>query len=179
MGCTRIWGALRNLVSGGSISLAVEGLRELEQRLDQLLGDAPRIIAKALRDPMEGVLADAKALVPKRTGELHDALALTPVRRATARRASMADTLSEVGIRIRKVKTGKVGTQGSAVRGLNPRSYWHLVEFGTSHSAAQPYLRPAFDKNTDRMLGQFKSIAREEIERTQARYAKRTARRRR
>ena len=162
----------------GHVTMKVEGLREMEKALVEMSKAAPGIIAKALRDPMQKVLADAQALVPKRTGELHDALTLT-MKRANATRASMADTLSEVGLKIAKPNEAKVGTwargQGSAAR-LNPRYYWHLVEFGTAHSAAHPYIRPAFDQNTDHLIGQFKSIAREQIERTATRYAKRRAR---
>jgi HK97 gp10 family phage protein len=166
-------------MSGGAVTLQVEGLRELERSLVEMAKAAPGIIAKALREPMQQVLLDMKTLVPKRTGELADALDLTPVRRASARRASMADTLSEVGVRIKQT-TGTVGTWGSEnAHRLNPRSYWHLVEFGTAHSAAHPYIRPAFDANTARLLGEFKSIARDQIERTAARYARQSARRKR
>jgi HK97 gp10 family phage protein len=165
---------------GGSVTMRVEGLRELERSLVEMDKAAPRIIAQALRDPMRQVLVDMKTLVPKRTGELADALDLTPVRRASARRASMADTLSEVGIRIKKTVAGKVGTWGGADGGrLNPRYYWHLVEFGTAHSAAHPYIRPAFDQNTQNLIGGFKSIARQQIESTAARYARQSARRKR
>jgi HK97 gp10 family phage protein len=146
-------------VSGGNVTLKVEGLRELEQQLVQIAEKAPGIIAKALKGPMEQVLEDVKSLVPEDTGALKEALALTPVRRANWRRASMADTLSEVGIRIRK-------TWGPKGR---PRSYWHLVEFGTAHSAAKPYLRPAFDRNVQRMVGEFTTVTRAELDRIHGR----------
>jgi HK97 gp10 family phage protein len=164
------------LSESGDVTIKVEGLKELEAALVGLAEAAPRIIADALREPMKGVLDDAKALVPKRTGELYDALDLTPTRRATSRRASMADTLSEVGLRIKKPASGKKGAEagtGGVKGGLgNPRYYWHLVEFGTAHSAAHPYIRPAFDRNTDRMLGSFKSTVSEGIERTRAKFAR-------
>jgi HK97 gp10 family phage protein len=164
------------LSNSGSVTLKVEGLKELESALVGLDEAAPKIIADGLREPMKDVLAEAKALVPRRTGELYDALDLTPTRRATSRRASMADTLSEVGLRIKKPASGKKGPKvgtGGASGGLgNPRYYWHLVEFGTAHSAAQPYIRPAFDRNTERMLGSFKSIVSEGIERTRAKFAR-------
>lgn len=155
----------------GDVTMKVEGLRELEAALVNLAKQTPGIIAKGLRDPMERVLADTKALVPKRTGELHDALELT-TKRANARRASMADTLSEVGLRIGRPKKGKVGTSGQDGGRLNPRYYWHLVEFGTSRTAARPYIRPAFDQNTEHLIGEFKSIVRDRIERTQQRFAR-------
>ena len=34
---------------------------------------------------------------------------------------------------------------------VDPVKYGHLVEFGTEHSAAQPYLRPALDSNRGRI----------------------------
>jgi HK97 gp10 family phage protein len=154
-------------VSGGSVTMKVEGLRELEAALKNLEKETPRILAKALREPMEQVLEDAKALVPEDTGALRDALDLSPVRRANARRASMADALSEVGLRIKHVR---------GPDGRRPRSYWHLVEFGTAFSAAKSFIRAAFDQNTARLLAGFKAITRAELDKIHARHARRRRR---
>lgn len=151
------------------MTMKVEGLKDLETSLLQLGKAIPGVIAKGLKPPMQRVLDAAKALVNANShdsGALHDALALTPVRRATARRASMADALSEVGIRLLKIVRN----------GRRPRSYWHLVEFGTSHSAAEPYLRPAFDQNAESMVGEFKGITSAEIDRIHQRFARRRRR---
>jgi HK97 gp10 family phage protein len=162
-------------VSGGNVTLKVEGLKELEKALVEFAEKSPAMIAKAQREPMQKVLADAKALVPKRFGLLRDALQLVTKRASAARASSAVESLSEVGLRIGRPKTGLVGTRGHT---MNPRSYWHLVEFGTAHSAPKPFIRPAFDQNTDHLVGQFKSILAEQVERIRARYARRHRRRR-
>lgn len=154
-------------MSGGNVTMKVEGLRDLEASLAKLEKGMPRILAKALKEPMEQVLEDAKALVPEDTGALRDALELTPVRRASWRRASMADTLSEVGIRLKRIWGPK---------GNRPRSYWHLVEFGTAHSAPKSFIRAAFDKNVQRLLEGFKSITRAELDKIHARHARKRRR---
>jgi HK97 gp10 family phage protein len=161
----------------GDVTMKVEGLRELERTIAAFPKEMPGVIAKAQKTPMEKVLADAKALVnanSRRYGLLHDALSLVTARASASRASSAVDALAYVGIRIKRIKTGLTGSRGGMI---NPRSYWHLVEFGTSHSAAEPYLRPAFDQNTDHMIGTFKSICSEQIERIIARYARKRRRR--
>ncbi len=150
-------------MSGADITIRMEGLRELEAALVDLGKATPRILAKGLRTPMEAVLADVKADCPVEHGTLRDAYQLS-TKRATAARASAAETLSEVGLRIAKVKAPEDGER--------PRSIWHLVEFGTSHSEAQPHIRPAFDKNQGKLLADFTSITSGEIERVRARFSR-------
>lgn len=146
------------------VTLKVEGLRDLERALVEL-GNiaAPRILGKALKTPMEKVVADAKSLCAYDSTapepHLRDVISLTPVKRATSRRASMADTLSEVGIRLLK----------KSAPGKNPRRYWHLVEFAPGKS----FLRAAMDRNTNVVLVDFKSTMAAEIDRTRARFARR------
>lgn len=147
----------------------VEGLKELEAALLEYLEKAPAMIAKAQREPMQKVLADAKRLVPKRFGLLHDGLRLVTKRASAMRASSGVEALSEVGIRISNPRTGLVGTAGETMK---PRSYWHLVEFGTSHSDAKPFLRPAFDQNVGNMIGDFKSSMAQQVERIRQRYAR-------
>lgn len=162
---------------GNNITIEVKGLKEIEQALKEL-GPifSAKAMAKALRMPMKKVRDRARELVHKRTGTLHDAIDLTPVAKATAARASMADTLSEVGIRIKKIKGRRKA--GTGVGG-NPRSIWHLVEFGTSHSPAYPYLRPAFDEHEKNMVDEPKQILAKEIERVRRKYARKGRGRRR
>ena len=47
-------------------------------------------------------------------------------------------------------------TEGRAVYRISVNKekafYWHMVEFGTPHAAAQPYIRPTFDAAEGRAL---------------------------
>lgn len=57
----------------------------------------------------------------------------------------------------------------------NP-NYWWLVEFGTSHSRAQPFMRPAFQATKFAALEMIKTGLRDEIEKAAQRWARRAAR---
>lgn len=41
--------------------------------------------------------------------------------------------------------------------------YWWLVELGTSHSRARPFMRPVFEQNSTRIIKEFVGTARYEI----------------
>ncbi|MCP4617177.1 MAG: hypothetical protein GY844_12190 [Bradyrhizobium sp.] len=91
--------------------------------------------------------------------------ALTPVNRDAKRRAPRATGLLKKSIG-KKVKVYRhSGTVWGAVgvrrgykarmpdgRYRDPDKYAHLVELGTQHSPAQPFLRPAMDANRERAL---------------------------
>lgn len=140
----------------------VSGMKEGSAAVVEIAQAVPKLLGQALRDPMrERVLADAKALVPRRTGELYDALDVTPVRQLGG---NMTDRLAAVGLRIKRMPKGKIGV-GTGGGDLRPRSYWHLVEFGTAHSPAHPFIRPAFDRNAAQLVEDFKRIVAAGLER--------------
>lgn len=71
-----------------------------------------------------------------------------------------------IGIVVRRYKaTGQVLAVIGPRRGFkqtvevvrNPTKYAHLVEFGTKHSRAKPFLRPAYDSNRRRAMTIFRS----------------------
>lgn len=53
--------------------------------------------------------------------------------------------VASIGIRKKLYQKGKR-------KGKYARRYAHLVEFGTAHSAAQPFMRPALDSNSEKIL---------------------------
>lgn len=66
--------------------------------------------------------------------------------------------------------TIKVGVMGGARyrRGDKDKgipSYWRYVEFGTEHSAAQPFMRPAMDNNQQQVFQTFMNELRSGISR--------------
>lgn len=78
-------------------------------------------------------------------------------------------------------KSAVVATIGPnrAARGLThkgreswPVKYAHLVEFGTAHMSAQPYMRPTFDSTKDESLRIYKEGLKDAIERVAKRFAK-------
>ena len=119
------------------------GDRKLAKKFERLASQAVR--NRVVRRPMSGALTPinraAKANVPVRRGFLKKAIG-------------------------KKVKTYPGGVWGGVgprtggqfehvdERGRRhvPANYSHLVEFGTEHSRAEPFLRPALDQNKQKAL---------------------------
>lgn len=97
----------------------VTGFSELSRKLEKIAHAAgPRPRDLALGDAAELVLAKMQQYAPVLTGDLRNSLAIMP------------------GEKRDEVRVGPAG-----------RDAWraHFIEFGTIYSAAQPFIRPAFD----------------------------------
>lgn len=88
-----------------------------------------KVIMKALRKGGRVIIKDARARVPVRTGKLRKSLFQ---KAAPARRGKL----------LLQVATKKEAW------------YAHLVEFGTSTTRAQPFLRPAMDSKTNEAIAE-------------------------
>jgi HK97 gp10 family phage protein len=98
-----------------------------------------------------------------------------PIRKAAKRFAkSSKDSgllLKSIGMNVRTIKSGETSARIGARNGFgkevtrtnkktgqqrkeyaNPANYSHLVEFGTSHSPAKPFIRPAIDSAKSEIL---------------------------
>jgi HK97 gp10 family phage protein len=102
-----------------------KALKELEPRASKRAGD------NALRAGARVIVKDAKARVPVLTGELRD----------------------NIAARMERKKSG--GERSINIGVLRPVSRrFHLTEFGTAFTPAQPFLRPALENNTGEVLGE-------------------------
>lgn len=116
--------------------------------LDRALAELPKAIAKrvagnAVRAGARVIATEAKAQVPVLTGALRDSIVVRAARRGRAQ-----------------------GVVKAVVGFLRPASrIAHLVEFGTSHSAAEPFLRPALDGKGGEAVDKMKAILRAGVER--------------
>lgn len=101
----------------------IKGAKELELALKEL-GPVParKLGTKALKAGGEIIADYARILVPVLTGQLQDSIAVVPTRE---RRDSQ--------------RTAAIGFRRPGSR------YAHLVEFGSRHARAQPFMRPAID----------------------------------
>lgn len=132
----------------------VAGLREQLAAVDAQL--AAKALASSMRAVFKPVLDTARALVPVDTGELRDSLVLSVVK------PSGGDLVVAVGIRIGKGTGAKQAKIAAAAFGegqlktLSPSRRWHFIELGTVHMKARPFLRPALDKNAQRVLSLLK-----------------------
>lgn len=112
------------------IKFRISGAREMERVLKQL-GPiiARRAGQKATMAAAKVIAAEARRLVPVRTGELKNAIIVLPVKSREER-----EVHTIVGFQ-----------RPTAARA-------HLTEFGTAHSAASPFLRPALDSKVQQAL---------------------------
>lgn len=131
------------------VTVTIKGVAQMEQMLKNL---GPRVAARigdrALRAAAKPIIKDAKRRVPKRTGELRRSICGVVQKRA-----------DQNGQRV-------------VLIGFRPPTSRraHLVEFGTSHSAAKPFMRPALDSQHAEALKVLQEtladgIAREEFKR--------------
>lgn len=98
-----------------------------------------------------------------------------------------------IGLNVKKVKgrlTARIGPRGGfekiegiysrgkrkgQPRRFNPIYYSHLVEFGTSHSPAKPFIRPAIADSKDEVVSAMASAIEKHLIRKQARAAARAS----
>ena len=141
--------------SGTFIQFEMSGGPELIAALAKL-GNR-RDIDRAQQRALAPVVEEAKRLAPDRTGALAKSIKARP---------GKADR--SIGWDPSDLKPTVVGPD-------RDQFYGQFVEFGTSRIAARPFLRPAWEKNKDRVLNTHTRIVADEIERRAARLARKAA----
>jgi HK97 gp10 family phage protein len=140
------------------ITIKVEGLQELER---QLLAFGPRVARNGLR---AANFAGAKVFreaarksAPVRKGLLKASI------EAFRRRAPNNQAKHSVGVKgVRKkyantTANRRKGRVGRKYQADGPAFYGRFLEFGTSKMAARPFLRPAFENNTQTAIDAVKA----------------------
>jgi HK97 gp10 family phage protein len=134
----------------GKVEFTIKGAKEMEALLKKL-GPvlASKIGDQALRAGAKVIVAEAKRLVPVRTGALRDSIT----------------------IMVRKPRNDK---QRIVLMGFKRTASWraHFVEFGTSHSAAKPFMRPAMDSKVGEALEEMGKVMARGLAREAAKLAK-------
>lgn len=140
-------------------SCKLEGARELDEALKTLpKATGKNALKRALVRAAEPIAAAAAAMAPRLTGELKASIKVGTVLSSNQRR--------------QHEKQGDV----EVFAGAGPLPQAHLVEFGTAHSAPEPFMRPAWDGGKMRALQSIKSDLAEEIEKARQRLARKAAR---
>lgn len=135
------------------MQIQLHGHKELDRALRELPKAVGRAaLQRALKRAGEPVRAAAEALAPRATGELAESMEIRATLKASQRRG--------------RIKGGPVEM---FIGSTDPKA--HLLEFGTSKMPAQPFMRPAWDANKDRVLRTLK----DEIWRSLATAARRLA----
>lgn len=161
------------------VTVRVDGLKQLEQAIDELTVDlAKRVVRGALRDAARPIVAGARTRAPVLASP-HPYRVPGTVRRniavfnsKQARREGMVGVyvrvrrLSKGGIAAFKRATGRTGAQ-------NPFDpfYWWFLEFGTKRIAARRYMSQAFDAARTQTLDIFGRRIGERIARANRRRA--------
>ena len=123
----------------------MEGVRASLKRLPaELMKSAEK---QVLRDGAKPVLSAAKGRVAVADGLLKKSLGVTVKKRRAGVMTSRIGPRSGFKGKSLGMKLSKKGkTKGTVTeRFANPVNYAHLVEYGTSHSAAKPFIRPAIE----------------------------------
>ena len=125
----------------GRVTFEITGAKEMEALLKDLGPKvATRLGDKALRAAAKPIIQEAKRLVPVRTGQLK--------RSIVAARGRNKQTEREVLIGFKPPVSRRA----------------HFTEFGTRHSAAHPFIRPAMDARAQDALNAMVDTLAEGIE---------------
>lgn len=125
------------------IQVSKASIRNIRASLDALPNELLRSSEKAvLRAGAKPIEKAAKAKAPVRDGTLKKSIGtnVKTVNGVTSARVGPRTGVKGRSLGFRKNKKG-VMTE----RFADPNKYSHLVEFGTSHSPAKPFIRPAID----------------------------------
>jgi len=121
-----------------SAKMKISGLKETFKALEQF---EPKVIKalerKALRKAAKMLQAEAKQIVPVDEGELKDSIA---------------------------VKSGKRSKKKISMLVETDTTHSGIVEYGGIHKEAEPYLRPAVDKNARAIVELFAKTLKEECD---------------
>jgi len=139
----------------------VEGLRELEAALADLpKATGKNVLKRVLLKAAKPIEDDAAANAPELSGRLRRDVKTGT--RLTRRQAAMNRKLGKSEVEVHVGVSDPAGVQN---------------EFGNEHQRPQPFLRPAWDANSEGALETIKSELGTEIDKAAARVAKRAARR--
>jgi len=143
--------------------------------LDKALGELPKSIAKGvlvrtLRKAGEPIAEAAREAVPVDRGQLKESIVVSarlknPVGKAefaAAMRAGMGKAAAVGAMRDARRAAGG-GSFAEMFVGAGALPHAHMVEFGTSRMAAQPFMRPAWDAKRNEALGIIKAEMGNEI----------------
>lgn len=65
----------------------------------------------------------------------------------------------------RGVLSVRVGVRGGAKQNPDTPYYWRMVEFGTKHISAKPFMTPALENNADAVIDRIADELRRELDR--------------
>lgn len=150
----------------------VEGLKELDDGLKEFSkATARNILRRVLLKAAQPIATSAERTVIRRRGQLQRSIGagtkLSPQQAKQFR--------SWIGSQPQVTVAGYRSAPQSAVYvhvGAGPLPHAHMVEFGSAHNVAHPFLRPAWDAERVNSLGSIKDDLAAEIEKARQRAAR-------
>ena len=157
------------------VVFSVDGLKALEGALKQLPSRTSKAAVKrAGMDALETTMAKARELVPvgkePKNRRLRDGIVVG--QKLSKRQARLNKAYGRMMANGRNA--GKMNIEVFGGSTMSPHA--HLVEFGTSHSAAKPFMRPAWESTKDQVLDDFKNKLWIEIRKAALRVSRKNAR---
>ena len=145
-------------------------IREAVRRLNEIPGYIDKERKALLKYAAEPFLTGAKSKVPK-SGKSHkrykDGKVVAEYKPGNLRRSIKV-------LPLRKTKSVIIGPNLQKSGGAGADGYYaHFVEFGTAHSPAQPYMRPAFDENKGNVLERLRLVLAKRVKSWQTKYDRR------
>lgn len=127
----------------------MQGSKDVLRRMKELKEtQIVTVMRTAGRKAMQTVLDDAK----RNASQIDDSETQLSITDNLAMRTSYKRSTGDLVIKV-GVIGGARYRRGDKEQGLT--TYWRYVEFGTEHSAAQPFLRPAMDDNQQQLFSNF------------------------
>jgi HK97 gp10 family phage protein len=127
----------------------LQGSKDVLRRMNELKEtQIVTVMRTAGRKAMQTVLDDAK----RNASQIDDSETQLSITDNLAMRTSYKRSTGDLVIKV-GVIGGARYRRGDKEQGLT--TYWRYVEFGTEHSAAQPFLRPAMDDNQQQLFSNF------------------------
>lgn len=165
----------------------IEGLSELEEALKELpKATGKNVIRRALTTAAQPMIEAARQMAPRRTGALKRGMAVSRVKfssgsagkRAFAEAMAKGASRAEAGRAAREAnaEASEDVTSGLIVLGPGRHPQAIFQEFGTSHHAPHPFMRPAWEEGKMQALQTIKEALRSEIDKAVARIAKKALR---
>lgn len=150
-----------------SIGIDSSEIREAVRRMNEIPGYIDRERKNLLKYAAEPFLEAAKQKVP-RSGKSHkrykNGKVVAEYKPGNLRRSLRF-------LPLRRTKSVVIGPllQKSGSGGVDGY-YAHFVEYGTSHSAAKPYMRPAFDEQKPNVLERMRQVLSRRVKSWQTKY---------
>lgn len=170
-------------------TLRVEGLKDLEAALKELPKATGRnVIRRALTTAAQPIAQTAASNAPRgATGVLSRSIKVSKIRfsKGEAGKAAYAAAMKRGASRAEAAQAAHEAnaenaedvTSGIAEIGPTTEAFYaHFVEFGTAHSTAKPFMRPAYESNKMNALQIMQDALKDEIAKAVARIAKKQAR---